>query len=55
MRTLLTHDSIERLDYGISPWTRDVGITISHWQDLFSMGKDLMPAKFKAKLDEIKE
>jgi len=55
MRMFLDHDSTRVLNYGISPWTRDVGITVAHWQDLFSLAKDLMPSRFKANAEEIKE
>ncbi|MBN3040330.1 MAG: YjbH domain-containing protein, partial [Candidatus Omnitrophica bacterium] len=55
LRMFLPRDSNRMFNYGVSPWTRDVGITVPHWQDLFGLGKDLMPAKFKTKLDEIKE
>jgi hypothetical protein len=55
LRMFLTRDSSQMLNYGISPWTRDVAATVSHWQDLFSLAKDIMPARFKAKLGEIKE
>lgn len=54
IRTLLTHDSPRTLTYAISPWTRDAGQTVSHWQDLFSLAGELMPARFKAKTDEFK-
>ena len=55
LRMFLTRDSSQMLNYGISPWTRDVAATVSHWQDLFSLAKDITPAKFRAKLVEIKE
>lgn len=55
LRMFLTRDSSQMLNYGISPWTRDVAATVSHWQDLFSLAKDIMPARFRAKLGEIKE
>ena len=55
LRMLLNHDSAQTLNYGVSPWTRDVAITVPHWQDLFDLGKELMPAKFNSKLHEIKE
>ena len=48
MRMFYDHDSTDTLNYGISPWTRDVGQTVSHWQDLYNLVADLMPAKFKA-------
>ena len=47
LRMFYDHDTTETLNYAISPWTRDVGQTIDHWQDLFSIAGDLMPAKFK--------
>jgi hypothetical protein len=55
MRMFLDRDSPRMLNYGLSPWTRDVGITVAHWQDLFSLAKDLMPSRFKAKAEELKE
>ena len=55
VRMFLQHDSPEVYNYTISPWTRDVGATVFHWQDLFSIAGDLMPARFKAKIDELKE
>ena len=55
LRMFLARDSSQMLNYGISPWTRDVAATVSHWQGLFSLSKDIMPARFKAKLGEIKE
>jgi len=55
VRTFLTRDSAQRFHYGMSPWTRDVGATVVHLYDLFSLGKDLMPGKFKARIDEIME
>jgi len=55
VRMFLTRDSAQRYNYGMSPWTRDVGATVVHLYDLFSIGKDLMPGKFKYKLDRVKE
>jgi hypothetical protein len=55
MRMFLDHDSTRTLNYGISPWTRDVGLTVAHWQELFSLAKDLMPSRFKAKAEELKD
>lgn len=54
-KMFLTRDSRQMLNYGISPWTRDVAATVFHWQDLYGIGKDLLPARFKSKVDEIKE
>jgi hypothetical protein len=39
------------LDYQMSPWTRDVGATVHHWQSLFSFGADLTPARFYDEFD----
>lgn len=55
VRMFLTNDSPKRYYYGISPWTRDVGATVLHWQELYGLGKDLMPAKFRNELEKIKE
>ena len=55
LRMLLTSDSSQMLNYRTSPWTRDVATTVSHWQELFGFAKDLMPARFKANINEIKE
>jgi hypothetical protein len=55
IRMFLDHDSGQMLNYGISPWSRDVAATVPHWQDLFNLGKDLMPAKFKSGLSEIRK
>ncbi len=35
-----------QLDYSMSPWTRDVGAIVHHWQDLYHFGADLTPARF---------
>lgn len=39
------------LDYRMSPWNRDVGATVHHWQSLFSFGADLTPARFYNEFD----
>jgi hypothetical protein len=54
-RTLMSQESVETYDYALAPWTRDVGQTVFHWQNLFGLVKDLMPAKFKTKLNDIKD
>jgi hypothetical protein len=41
LRMFYTKDSTKTLNYGISPWTRDVGQTISHWKDLYSIAVSL--------------
>lgn len=47
VRMFYNHDSNRTFNYGISPWTRDVGQTVFHWKDLFGLVGDLMPARFK--------
>jgi len=42
------------LNYGISPWTRDVGQTVGHSQPIYYITRDLMPAIFKAEEDGMK-
>ncbi|NLA75468.1 MAG: YjbH domain-containing protein [Deltaproteobacteria bacterium] len=54
LRMFYAKDSTKSLNYGISPWTRDVGQTVSHWKELYSIAGDLMPVKFKNESDEIK-
>lgn len=41
--------------YQISPWTRDVGVTIDHWRNVFDIAADLSPAYFLRNLDEIEK
>lgn len=55
LRMFLERDSDKMLNYGISPWTRDVAATVPHWQDLFGSVKELMPARFRSGLSELKE
>jgi hypothetical protein len=55
LRMFYTKDSTKTLNYGISPWTRDVGQTITHWKDLYSIAGELMPARFKDESNEIKD
>jgi hypothetical protein len=38
--------SRKRLDYQMSPWTRDVGATVIHFQSLYGFCADLTPARF---------
>jgi hypothetical protein len=55
IRMFLTHDSPKRYSYSISPWTRDVGATIYHWNSLYWSKKDITPIEFRHRLEEIKE
>ena len=43
------------LQFRISPWTRDVGATINHWQEIFDTVSDLSPIYFRRDLDRIDE
>lgn len=55
VKMFLTHDSRVMYHYAMAPWTRDVAATVTHWQNLFGLGRDLMPAIFKSDLNKIKE
>ncbi|MFC1841012.1 YjbH domain-containing protein [Thermodesulfobacteriota bacterium] len=48
MRMFYDTDRANTLNYGISPWTRDVGQTVGHSQPIYYITSDLMPVKFKA-------
>ncbi|MBN1626295.1 MAG: YjbH domain-containing protein, partial [Deltaproteobacteria bacterium] len=54
-RIFLDHDSNEMLNYGISPWTRDVAATVPHWQDIYSSVKELMPGIFRDGISGLRE
>jgi hypothetical protein len=54
VRMFLDRDSRTRYNYALSPWTRDVAATVGHWQDLYGLGGDLMPANFEKDLPELK-
>lgn len=55
MKMFYDTDSTRSLGYGISPWTRDVGQTTGHSQPLYYITSDLMPAKFKAEEDGMRD
>ncbi|MFC1868263.1 YjbH domain-containing protein [Thermodesulfobacteriota bacterium] len=55
IRMFLTHDSPQTYTYAISPWTRDVAATISHWQTLYGIASDLMPSQFKSNMEKLEE
>lgn len=55
IRMFYTKDSTKTFNYSISPWTRDVGQTISHWKDLYSIAGELMPVRFIDESDDIKD
>ena len=54
-RIFLTNDSTKRYTYAIAPWSRDVAATIYHWQTLFGWASDLMPGKFRSRLQDLKD
>ena len=54
-RTFTDRPSRTMLDYRLSPWTRDVGAVIYHWQEVFDVGSDLQPAVFIKGIDNIKK
>ena len=51
----LNRETRTRYNYYVSPWTRDVAAKVYHWQELFGLAVDLMPATFKNELSKIKE
>jgi len=51
----LPHDSPIRYNYSFSPWTRDSAQTPYHWQTLFDLASDLMPERFRAKMQDLKQ
>jgi len=51
----LPHDSPIRYNYSFSPWTRDSAQTPYHWQTLFDLASDLMPGRFRAKMQDLKQ
>ena len=54
-RIFLSHDSSVTYNYSFAPWTRDAAQTPYHWRTLFDIAGDLMPGKFKGKLNDIKQ
>jgi hypothetical protein len=54
-RLFLSHDSPVKYNYSFAPWSRDAAQTPYHWRTLFDIAGDLMPGRFKAKLNELKE
>jgi hypothetical protein len=52
MDIFFNYQTRNKFTYAISPWTRDVGATVHHWQDLYDFAGDLTPARFKAELTE---
>lgn len=54
-RMFKDRDSTRRYTYAISPWTRDVAQNVGKWRTLFSLTRDLMPARFKASTEKLRE
>jgi hypothetical protein len=51
----MTHDSPLRYDYSLAPWSRDSAQTPFHWKTLYDIAGDLMPERFKSRLDEMRQ
>lgn len=49
------HPTRRMLHYSISPWTRDVGVTIDHWQEVYNATTDLIPLYFSRDLDRFND
>jgi hypothetical protein len=43
--------TLKMLRYSISPWTRDVGATVDHWQEIYDVTADLNPLYFYHRID----
>jgi len=53
--TFTDRPSRTMLDYRLSPWTRDVGAVVCHWQEVFDTGSDLQPAVFRQHIENIRK
>lgn len=53
--TFTDHPTRRMLQYSISPWTRDVGVTIDHWQEVYDTTTDLTPLYFSRDVDSFDE
>ncbi len=53
--TFTDHPTRTMLQYRISPWTRDTGATISHWQEIYDTTADLAPIYFRRGLDRFEK
>jgi hypothetical protein len=51
--TFTDHPTRKMLHFNISPWTRDVGATIDHWQEIHDNTADLTPMPLRRDLDHI--
>jgi hypothetical protein len=51
--TFTDHPTRKMLHFRISPWTRDVGATIDHWQEIHHNTADLTPGCLRRDLDRI--
>jgi hypothetical protein len=51
--TFTDHPTRKMLHFRISPWTRDVGATIDHWQEIHDNTADLTPGILRRDLDRI--
>lgn len=55
MRMFLNRDSPGRYNYAMSPWTRDVGATLTKWQPLYWGVGGVTPDNFKGELEQMKD
>jgi len=55
VRMFSNYETNRKYHYSFSPWTRDVAAAVSHWQDLYGLSADLMPARFKSGIGKIKD
>jgi hypothetical protein len=49
------HESNVKYQYAIAPWTRDVGATVFHWEEIFSLVSDLTARPFRENLRQISD
>ena len=55
VRMFVSHETSRLYGYSISPWTRDVAVSVFHLQTLYNLASDLMPGSFKNDMEKLKE
>jgi hypothetical protein len=53
--TFTDHPTRKMLHFSISPWTRDVGATIDHWQEIHDNTADLTPRPLRRGLNHLSD
>jgi hypothetical protein len=53
--TFTNHPTRRMLRYSISPWTRDTGATVDHWQQVYNVTADLVPFYFYRDIKRLDE